>query len=327
MARVQDGTVGHFGERLRPRRFGHRLTREGYAYPTRSPHPRVRREQVNAEHWDGVAWAYQDQEHTRHSDAYLLVQRDQALVNYDLSMQYFESLEDGEFQDALARVLAADPALEPVSSLPNWHEASGVYVIVLDKYRQFYVGQAFDIRKRIKQHWSSHKPFDRLVFGSLYNSIFPIDAFRALDTTRIYARSTNERFDAEARIEGAADRRFCLNRMMGGEASRFLLALASASPRIRSHGVPARSMELDDFYQEDDSLTSLIAESRSSAEPNVGSKLASLDMSIYSVSRPDGTRFFWSRRDSIRGAAARGDLSVDDYVEFLTALGETVIWP
>jgi hypothetical protein len=115
--------------------------------------------------------------------------------------------------------------------------------------------------------------------------------------------------------------------MMGGEASRFLVALASASPRTRSHAVHARSMELDDCYREDDSVTRLIEGSRSSAEPNVGSRLASLDMSIYSVSRPDGTRFFWSRRDSIRGAAARGDLTVDDYVEFLTALGETVVWP
>jgi hypothetical protein len=327
MAGVENGIVEHFGERLRRRRFGHRLTREGYAYPTRSPHARVRREQVSAELWDGVGWAYQDEEHTRHSDTYLLVQRDQALVNYDLSMQYFESLDDNEFHDALARVLASDPALESVSSLPAWHEAAGVYVMVFDKFRQFYVGQAVDIRKRVKQHWNSYKPFDRLVFGSLYNSIFPVDALHALDTTRIYALRTSERFEAEARIEDAADRRFCLNRMMGGEPSPFLLALTNASPRTRSHRVHATLMELDDFCREDDCVTRLIEVSRSSAETRVGNTLASLDMSIYSVSRPDGTRFLWSKRDSVRAAAARGDLTVHDYVEFLTALGETVIWP
>ena len=232
-----------------------------------------------------------------------------------------------EFQEALGRVLESDPALEPVSSLPDWHEVAGVYVMVFDTYRQFYVGQATDIRKRIKQHWSSHKAFDRLIFGSLYDSIFPVDEFLALDTTRIYARSTSQRFEAEARIEAAADRRFCLNRMMGGEASPLLLALTSASPRTRSHGVHATTMELDDFCREEDCVTSLIDASGSSAAPSVGSRLAALDMSIYSVSSPDGSRFLWSRRDSIRAAAARGDLSVDEYVEFLTALGETVIWP
>lgn len=46
---VVDGTVEHFCERLRHRRLGHRLTHEGYAYPSRSPHARVRREQVDAE--------------------------------------------------------------------------------------------------------------------------------------------------------------------------------------------------------------------------------------------------------------------------------------
>jgi hypothetical protein len=234
---VADRRVEHFGERLRETKFGQKLTREWYAYPTRSPHQRVRREQVDAEFWAAVAWAYQDEEHTRHSDAYLLAQRDQALVNFDLSMQYFECLDVNGFQDALTRVLAADRALEPVHSLPDWHAAAGVYVMVFDEYKQFYVGQATDVRKRIKQHWTSRKAFDRLLFGSPYDSIFPVDEFRALDTTRIYARSTTERYEAEGRIEAAADRRFCLNRMLGGEATRLLLALTSASPRTRSHGV------------------------------------------------------------------------------------------
>jgi hypothetical protein len=55
--------------------------------------------------------------------------------------------------------------------------------------------------------------------------------------------------------------------------------------------------------------------------------LASLDMTVYSVAREDGSRVMWSRRDAIACAAARGELSVEEFAAFLEAMGEIIIWP
>jgi hypothetical protein len=35
----------------------------------------------------------------------------------------------------------------------------------------------------------------------------------------------------------------------------------------------------------------------------------------------------WSRRDAIACAAARGELSVEEFAAFLEAMGEIIIWP
>ncbi len=59
-------------------------------------------------------------------------------------------------------------------------------MLVLDEYKQVYIGQSTDIKSRILHHRSKKKPFDRLIFGSVENSILSIDSFGALDTTRIY---------------------------------------------------------------------------------------------------------------------------------------------
>lgn len=190
--RISYPACEHFGEHLRGTKFGHKMTRSLYAYPNRSPKQRPNRERDGEEFWEKTAWAYCDDEHARHSDAYLLVQRDRALVNFDLSMRYFESLDVDGFETALEKVLAKGRTFKPVTTLSDWDGVAGAYVMVFDGYKQFYIGQSEDIRKRIKQHWTGRKHFDRLVFGTPYNSIFPADELRALDTTRIYAaRSTN----------------------------------------------------------------------------------------------------------------------------------------
>jgi len=43
-------------------------------------------------------------------------------------------------------------------------------------------------KEHIRQHWSKTKQFDRLLWGSVTESIISIDSFRALDTTRILDR-------------------------------------------------------------------------------------------------------------------------------------------
>lgn len=276
--------------------------------------------------WEAASWAYSDEEHTELSDAFLLTQRDAALVNFDLSLSYFASLGADEFELALERALSHGGGFTQVQSLAEWDGVEGVYVMVFDEYRQFYVGQSVDLRRRIKAHWSKRKSFDRLLLGSPYDSIFPVDELRALDTTRIYAKATTNPFDLEQRTEAASDQRFCLNRMMGGQPDATAVA-ALASPRSRAHGSAVGVMTWDAYQAAIDSIEQVIGQSRAVSDETHADELAALDMTVFIVSREDGSEFMWSRRDGIRQAARRGKLSVEAYSRFLEAMGETVVWP
>lgn len=317
----------HFGEQLRVTKFGHTMTRALYAYPNRSPKQRPKRSIAGEEWWESAKWVYRDEEYSQHSDAYLLVQRDRALRNFDLSMEYFKTLPVDEFELALNHVLINGRTFKPVTSLSDWNEVAGAYVMVFDNYKQFYIGQARDIRKRIKQHWSGRKSFDRLIFGTPYDSILPMDELRALDTTRIYAARSSNPYAVEERAEKAADQRFCLNRMAGGEVTPLTLMLTTMSPRSRVHGMTSVPMTHQDYKTAWDGVAALVRQERTGDDPGLVAELIDLDMTIYSVQREDGGTFFWSRRDAIAGALARGELSETDFAEFLRAMGETILWP
>lgn len=232
--RISYGGIEHFGEQLRGTKFGHKMVRELYAYPNRKQHQRFVREQFSEDDWEARAWRFRDEHHAEHSDAYLLVQRDSALVNFDLSMRYFDSLDADKFESALEHVLAKGRTFKPVETLSDWDGVAGAYVMVFDEYKQFYIGQSNDIRRRIKKHWSSRNSFDRLIFGTKYDSIFPVDELRALDTTRIYAARNINPHAVEQRAEKAADQLFCLNRMVGGSATPLTLMLTALNPRSRA---------------------------------------------------------------------------------------------
>jgi len=318
-------SIEHFGEPLRASRFGFRMTRDMYGFPNRSPHQRFRREFLGEDLWAGTAWAYRDALHGEHSDLYLLVQRDDALRNYDLSMRYFESLDGDGFEDALAYVLAKVKSLKPVDRLADVAGADGAYVMVFHDYKQMYIGQSSDIRKRIRSHWSGRKSFDRLVYGDVYRSILPVDEFRALDNTRIYAARSRNRFSLEERAERAARPQYCLNRIGGGELSPFMQMLAVGSPRGRDHGtVPEASREQRD--QAVVEVRSIIGQHHAQGRLLVEA-LTQLDMRIFQTRRVDGSSRLWSRRDLINSAARRGELSVQLFAAFLTAMGETIVWP
>ncbi|AIY03007.1 hypothetical protein ART_3408 [Arthrobacter sp. PAMC 25486] len=314
----------HFGERIRAHRLGHKMTRGFYGYPNRKPHQRYRREQMSEEMWEGSDWMYRDEEHAEHSDAYLLVQRDRALRNFDLSMAHFETLDPTEFEAALQKVLATDRRFTPVESLRDWDGVSGAYVMVFDDYRQFYIGKSDDIRKRIRTHWTGRKSFDRLLFGSPYSSIFPVDELRALDTTRIYAVRSSSPFSLEERAEKAADAPFCLNRIGGGEGGPLTMMLALPRLKGRTHGVTAAPMTRDEYSAAWDEVSDMISSYIDRA--SLVARLANMDMQIYAITRDDDTTAFWSRQDAIAGAAANGDLTVPEFTQFLEAMGEKIVW-
>lgn len=81
--------------------------------------------------------------------------------------------------------------------------------MVLDNYRQAYIGQSWDMRKRIKKHWSWTKQFDRLLWGRVQESVMSIDSFRTLDTTRIVASRTINYDSLEAHLVRTFPRTIC----------------------------------------------------------------------------------------------------------------------
>ena len=63
----------------------------------------------------------------------------------------------------------------------------GIYVMILDKYKQIYIGQSQrDVVARIIQHWSKRVEFENLLIGGVDDSKLRIDSFGMLDTTRIF---------------------------------------------------------------------------------------------------------------------------------------------
>lgn len=201
--------VKHFEIPL-PRSEGElRLSRENYICTTRDGRYYLERGRLrdSPEEWDAV--------------------REGALRNYDLTMAWCERLPQAEFEYAIERLPERFPALEPVADLTEWTDVPGVYVLVLDGYRQVYVGLARSrggIRQRIVVHWQRKLAFNRLLAGPVERSILSIDSFRALDTTRILAARVGDGADGgaeAARLERAVfegvPAPFLCNRTVAGD--------------------------------------------------------------------------------------------------------------
>jgi len=181
----------HFGLRVRRgAKHGLRLERDSYAQINKRSSLHWPRE-LCPELWDELTDSYEDVEHLIHTDAWGLEHQEQAMLNYDLNMEYFAFLDPLEFDQAVNQSVAELRGMREVTDLREWDRKSGLYVMVLDDFRQVYVGVAQGrdgVMGRIKRHWNSSTAFDRLLFGDVNSSRLSIDSFRALGTTRIFAR-------------------------------------------------------------------------------------------------------------------------------------------
>lgn len=97
--------VEHFGERIRPGKYGYRLAREQYALPNKVPSSRFPREMYTDAMWAYLGWMFEDEDHTQFSDEYCRGQREDALENFDLNMAFFAKLSTELFEEALAEML------------------------------------------------------------------------------------------------------------------------------------------------------------------------------------------------------------------------------
>ena len=144
-------SVVHFGERVRHGKYGFHLIRDMYALPNRRPSGRVPREWLTDEEWNALDWMYEDPEHTLYSDAYLERNRHHALENFDLNMAFFAQIPHEDFDRALKRMCRQN-RLAQIFELRQLDELEGVYVMVLDDYRQAYIGKSGNMRRRILSH-------------------------------------------------------------------------------------------------------------------------------------------------------------------------------
>ena len=159
---------------------------------------------------------FEDEECRIYNDSFCEEWQEKCLINFDKNMAFFAQILPAEFEEALHQLIKSNKMIKQVLDLNECKEMRGIYIMVLDEYKQVYIGQAKDIKKRIMSHWSKQKSFDRLLFGNVNDSVLSIDSFGALDTTRIFAFETDNLDYYEMKLQNTIPSAFKLNRMGGG---------------------------------------------------------------------------------------------------------------
>lgn len=215
----------HFGLKLVKRKYSFKLNREEFAPISTKP---------SNPFFPTLAemGAYTDSSGREYRQEWCQEYRKLCLANYDLNMEYFGRLDRASFERALDNFIKRHKEFVSVDDLGQYKDVEGYYIMVLDEYKQVYIGKSDDIAKRIRQHWSSMKPFDRtlLPMYAEKTSCFSIDFFRALDTTRIYIWKRRLTDGVEADLVADFPNIYCTNRI-GGDVSNAIEALATMNVR------------------------------------------------------------------------------------------------
>jgi len=236
-------TAVHFGVNVRSGpKHGLNIDRDSYALISKRATLNFPRE-FNPALFDSLDDDYEDEDHRVHTDEWCASQRAGALENFDLNMAFFKTLDPKQFDRAIDSAVAAQRGMVELTDLNDWEGIPGLYVMVLDNHRQAYVGvteSVGGVKGRIRQHWSSSKSFDTLLWGRVNESIIAIDSFRALDTTRIFAAKVRNPLGLENRVIASLPRQFLLNRIMGGDARIAAMAASVGLDIVRKHDLSPR---------------------------------------------------------------------------------------
>jgi len=218
-------TIEHFGVKLISRSKGFKLTRDEFAIINTKP---------SLPYSESLARrnGYVDEQGSAYSDSWCAEYRELCLKNFDFNMEYFSKLDKAAFDDALSSFLSQYKKFVEVTNLNNFNGVEGYYIMVLDEYKQVYIGKTDNIKKRITTHWSATKSFDRILFPMYAwdKSVFSIDFFRALDTTRIFAWKKRQDVGIEAELINNFPSQFCTNRI-GGDVTNALQAMGTIHRR------------------------------------------------------------------------------------------------
>lgn len=215
----------HFGVELVKRKYSFIIKREEFALINTKP---------SLPKFDSLVKrkAYKDDNAKEYSLKWCEEYRNICLENYDLNMKFFRSLDKQEFDSALSIFLKANKKFHEIDNLVDYKGIEGYYLMVLDKYKQVYIGKSNDISKRIRQHWTRTRSFDRtlLPMYAVTTSCFSIDFFRALDTTRIFIWENRLSENIERKLVAAFPQKFNTNRI-GGDITNGLEALLTLNTR------------------------------------------------------------------------------------------------
>lgn len=221
--------ITHFKTRIK-RSDKNKLTRENYCVPTTEVSYKVKKNIKIAKEffksnnrYPGLVPDYYcnipnnifaDEEH--YTEEYVESHYNDCMKNFDLNMQFFASLDSEKFNKHLLSFVKRNRFKE-IDDLQTVSQIEGIYILVLDKYNQAYIGISSDIKRRILSHWS-RKKFDHLICGRVEESILSIDSFGALDTTRIFYKPCGwrEKDKVEEKFVAKFKSIYRLNRVAGG---------------------------------------------------------------------------------------------------------------
>ncbi len=143
------------------------------------------------------------------------------LQNYDLNMIYFSQLKYDDFDSVIKKFTKQHRFFE-IKNLSECDGVSGYYIMILDKYKQAYIGKSKDIKRRILSHWSSTLPFDRTLFPmyAVETSTFSIDFFRALDTARVFILKRHQCDNFEEKLIAEFPNKLYLTNRIGGDIEK-----------------------------------------------------------------------------------------------------------
>ena len=149
------------------------------------------------------------------------------LKNLNLNLKFYTELDSEEFNKNLDKVLKLkkNNGLKKVTDLKEYIGKKGIYIMVLDKYKQIYIGQSKrDVVERIINHWKRKVEFENLLIGKVNESKLSIDTFGMLDTTRIYIEdidplyyNNSEKIDKrEEYLINSIPEQYLINKVGGG---------------------------------------------------------------------------------------------------------------
>ena len=91
-----------------------------------------------------------------YNEEFIKRNKEAILKNLNLNLKFYTELDSEEFNKNLDKVLKLkkNNGLKKVTDLKEYIGKKGIYIMVLDKYKQIYIGQSKrDVVERIINHW------------------------------------------------------------------------------------------------------------------------------------------------------------------------------
>lgn len=162
-----------------------------------------------------------------YNEEFIKRNKEAILKNLNLNLKFYTELDSEEFNKNLDKVLKLkkNNGLKKVTDLKEYIGKKGIYIMVLDKYKQIYIGQSKrDVVERIINHWKRKVEFENLLIGKVNESKLSIDTFGMLDTTRIYIEdidplyyNNSEKIDKrEEYLINSIPEQYLINKVGGG---------------------------------------------------------------------------------------------------------------